>query len=155
MSLEERTEISSQRTTIPQVPEIRKWYFFDLENQIPGRIAAKITALLRGKQEVDVFANFDLGSNVVLVNVSKVKFTGNKLNDKYYYNHSGYPGGLRTRSTKIMLEKYPTELMKRIVWGMMPKTKLGRKQIKRLFIFPDEAHNLQAQEKNFIKINKI
>jgi len=153
MSLEEKTEISSQKTTIPRVPETRKWYFFDLENQIPGRIAVKVTAFLRGKQEVDFFANFDLGSYVVLVNASKIKFTGNKLNDKHYYNHSGYPGGLRTRSAKIMLEKYPTELMKRIVWGMMPKTKLGRKQIKRLFIFPAEAHNLQAQEKDFIKIN--
>ena len=86
-----------------------------MENQIPGRIAAKVTAFLRGKQAVDFFANFDLGSYVVLVNASKVKFTGNKLNDKHYYNHSGYPGGLRTRSAKIMLEKYPTELMKRIV----------------------------------------
>jgi large subunit ribosomal protein L13 len=82
----------------------------------------KVAALLRGKQEKYFLANFDLGNYVVLVNADKVRFTGNKLNDKYYYNHSGYPGNLR-------------------------------KQMKRLFIFPTQAHNLQAQEKDFIKIN--
>ncbi|KLL02979.1 MAG: 50S ribosomal protein L13 [Mycoplasmataceae bacterium CE_OT135] len=87
------------------------------------------------------------------MNASKVKFTGNKLNNKYYYNHSGYPGGLRKRNTKVMLEKHPTELMERIIWGMMPKNKLSRRQMKRLFVFPSEEHNLQAQEKNFVKIN--
>jgi large subunit ribosomal protein L13 len=86
-----------------------------LENQIPGRIAVQVTALLRGKQERYFLANFDLGSQVVLINASKVKFTGNKLNNKFYYNHSGYPGGLRKRDTKTMLEKYPVELMRRIV----------------------------------------
>lgn len=155
MSLEEKTEINRQTTTVPQVPKSRKWYFLDLENKIPGRIAPRVAALLRGKQEKHFLANFDLGSHVVLVNSSKVKFTGNKLNDKYYYNHSGYPGGLRKRSTKIMVNDYPNELVKRIIWGMMPKNKLSRKQIKRLFIFPDEKHNLQAQEKDFLKIDDI
>src|SRR3954447_12587054 len=98
------TEINQQKTTTPRVPEIRKWYFLDLEDKIPGRIAERVASLLRGKQERDFLANFDLGSFVVLVNASKVKFTGNKLNDKYYYNHSGYPGNPRQRSTKVMRE---------------------------------------------------
>ena len=156
MNLEENIQISQRKTTTPRVPkpEERKWYFLDLKNEIPGRVVAgQVTDLLRGKHEKYFLANFDLGNYVVLVNASKVKFTGNKLNDEYYYNHSGYPGKPRKRSTKEMREKYSIELIRRIVWGMMPKNKLSRKQMTRLFIFPEEKHDKQAQEKNFIKID--
>jgi len=148
-------DINSQKTPVPEVPktEDRKWYFLDLKNQIPGRVATEIAILLRGKQEKLFLANFDLGSNVVLINASEVHFTGNKLHE-YYYNHSGYPGKLRKRSTKEMREKYSTELIWRIVWGMMPKNKLSKKQMTRLHIFPDEKHDKQAQEKK-IKVIKI
>lgn len=153
MNLEEKVQINQQKTINPRVPkqEERKWYFLDLKDQVPGRVATQITALLRGKREKYFLANFDLGNYVVMVNASKVKFTGDKLNDKYYYNHSGYPGKPRKRSTKEMLEKYPIELIRKIVWGMMPKNKLSRKQMTRLFVFADEKHDKQAQEKNFIK----
>jgi large subunit ribosomal protein L13 len=97
--------------------------------------------------------NLDLGSYVVLTNAKYIKFTGNKLDREYYYNHSGYPGGLRERSTRIMSEKYPKELVFRIIKGMIPHTKLGRRQLKRLFVYSEDKHNLQAQEKQFIKIN--
>ncbi|CAG8781233.1 21906_t:CDS:2, partial [Racocetra persica] len=104
--------------------------------------------------------HLDLGNYVVLINARHISFTGNKLDNKNYYNHSGYSGGLRTRSTRSMLEKYPTELVFRIIRGMMPHNKLGDKQATRLFIFADEEmlnrnkqKILQAQEKNFIKID--
>jgi large subunit ribosomal protein L13 len=83
----------------------------DLKNQVPGRVATKIAILLRGKHEKLFFPNIDLGSNVVLINASKVSFTGNKLDNEYYYNHSGYPGKPRKRSVKEMLGKHSTELM--------------------------------------------
>jgi len=143
-----------QKTTIPSLQKIdRSWYFLDLKNKIVGKEAtAKIVDLLRGKNRKDFIPNLDLGNYVVLTNAKYIAFTGNKLDKKNYHNHSGYPGGLRTRSTRLMLEKYPTELAFRIIRGMIPHTKLGDKQAKRLFIFAEEKHNLVAQEKNFIKI---
>jgi len=125
----------------------------DLKGKTAGRIAPQIVEILRGKNKNDFIPNLDLGDYVVLVNAKHITFTGNnKLDNEFYYNHSGYPGGLRKRSTRLMLEKYPTELVFRIIKGMLPHTKLGNKQLKRLFIFADEKHNLTAQEKNFIKI---
>ena len=125
----------------------------DLKGKTVGRIAPQIVEILRGKNKNDFIPNLDLGDYVVLVNAKHITFTGNnKLDNEFYYNHSGYPGGLRKRSTRLMLEKYPTELVFRIIKGMLPHTKLGNKQLKRLFIFADEKHNLAAQEKNFIKI---
>ena len=126
----------------------------DLKGTTGGRIAPRVVEILRGKNKNDFIPNLDLGDYVVLVNAKHITFTGNnKLDNEFYYNHSGYPGGLRKRSTRLMLEKYPTELVFRIIKGMMPHTKLGNKQLKRLFIFADEKHNLAAQEKNFIKIS--
>jgi large subunit ribosomal protein L13 len=126
----------------------------DLKDKIVGRMAPKIVEILRGKNKNNFLPNLDLGDYVVLINAKYVTFTGNsKLDNEFYYNHSGYPGGLRKRSTRLMLEKYPQELVMRIIKGMMPHTKLGNKQVKRLFIFVDEKHNLKAQEKSFIKVN--
>ncbi|RHZ37586.1 50S ribosomal protein L13 [endosymbiont GvMRE of Glomus versiforme] len=156
MSSQERTEIISQKTTIPQASQEEKWHFIDVnevENKAPGRIAVEISLYLQGKKEVNCFPNFDHEIYVVLVNASKVEFTGKKLNDKLYYRHSGYPGGLKETSAKIMLEKNPIKLMESIVKGMLPPNKLRKRRMNRLFIFPDKEHNLQAREKNFIKIN--
>ena len=151
-----------QKTTFPSLQEInRQWYFLDLKDKIVGKEATeKILDLLRGKNRRDFTYNSDMGNYVVLINARHIAFTGNKLDKKNYYNHSGFPGGLRTRSTRLMREKYPEELVFEIIRGMVPHTKLGDKQAKRLFIFADEKminknkkEILQAQEKNFIKIN--
>jgi large subunit ribosomal protein L13 len=125
----------------------------DLKDKIVGRMAPKIVEILRGKNKNNFLPNLDLGDYVVLINAKYITFTGNnKLDKEIYYNHSGYPGGLRERSTRLMLEKYPRELVFRIIKGMMPHTKLGNKQTKRLFIYPESQHNQQAQEKEFVKI---
>jgi large subunit ribosomal protein L13 len=109
--------------------------------------------LLRGKNRKDFIPNSDLGNYVVLVNAKHIIFSGdNKLENEKYRNHSGYPGGLRERTLREMLEKYPRELVFRIVKGMMPKTKLGNKQLTRLLIYPTNKHDQQAQEKNFVEI---
>lgn len=115
-------------------------------------MAPKIIEILRGKNRADFIPNLDLGSSVVLINAKYITFTGDKLEKKKYRNHSGYPGGLRERTLREMLEKYPQELVFRIIKGMMPHTKLGDRQLKRLFIYPEGKHNQQAQEKNFIEI---
>ena len=144
-----------QNTTIPSLKLItRQWYFFDLKDEIVGKLAPRIAEILRGKNKRDFLPNLDLGGYVVLINAKHIVFTGNnKLDKNIYYNHSGYPGGLRERSTRTMAEKYPQELVFRIIRGMLPHTKLGRGQLKRLFIYPGDKHNLQAQEKDFIKID--
>ncbi|MCE8163801.1 MAG: 50S ribosomal protein L13 [Candidatus Moeniiplasma glomeromycotorum] len=124
----------------------------DLRQKSMGRVASKIIEILRGKNRNDFLPNLDLGSSVVLTNAKHILFTGNKWERKKYRNHSGYPGGLRERTLREMLTKYPQELAFRITRGMMPKTKLGDKQLKRLYIYPASEHEQQAQEKNFIKI---
>jgi len=124
----------------------------NLEGKIIGRFAPKVVELLRGKNEPNFLPNLDTGAYVVIVNASKAEFTGNKLNNKYYYNYSGYPSGMRKRSTKTMLNDYPTELAKRIIRGMMTHNKLGENQLGRLFIYPNEQHQQQAKEKHFISI---
>ena len=150
-----------QKTTVPSLKTIkRQWYFLDLKGRIVSREATgKIVDLLRGKNRVDFIPNLDLGNYVVLINAKHIVFTGDKLDKKKYRNHSGYPGGLRERTLREMLEKYPQELVFRTIRGMIPHTKLGDKQIKRLFIFADDKLRrgnktvLQAQEKDFIIIN--
>ena len=153
MDIKKESEQLQKTTTTSLLNNNRQWFFFDLKGHIIGRIAPKIVEILRGKDRKDFLPNLDLGNYVVLVNAKYVSFTGNnKLDNKYYYNHSGYPGGLRERNTREMLEKYSRELVFRIVRGMMPHTKLGNKQLKRLFIYPEIEHNQQAQAKDFIKI---
>jgi len=141
-----------QKTSIPSLPKNRDWYFFDLKDKVIGRVATKIAEILRGKNRNDFSPNSDLGSYVVLVNAKSLLFTGQKLDKKYYYNHSGHPGGMRQRSLRIMINDYPTELVHRVIKGMMPHTKLSNQQIKRLFVYPNDIHPHQAQEKNFVKI---
>ena len=112
----------------------RKWYVVDAEGQTLGRLATKVATILRGKNKVTYTPHVDTGDYVIIINASKVKLTGNKLDDKMYYNHSGYPGGLRERNAKTMIVKYPEEMVERAVKGMLPKGPLGRKMLKKLFV---------------------
>jgi len=129
----------------------KKWYFLDLTDKTLGRIAPLVVAILRGKNKRNFLANADMGDCVILTNTEKVNITGN-LDKKHYYNYSGYPGGMRKRSTRTMLEEYPVELTQRVIKGMMPHNKLGSKQLKRLFVYRGSEHSQQAQEKHFINI---
>lgn len=131
----------------------RKWYFFDLRGKVLGRAAVEISNFLRGRSNNDFSYNSDSGNYIVVVNASKVVLTGNnKLEKKKYYDHSGYPGGLRERSSAVMLEKYPTEMFHRVVKGLMPHNKISKKQLTRLFVYPDENHLHKAQERDFLII---
>ncbi len=124
----------------------RKWYVIDAEGKPLGRVASKAAHILRGKHKVTYTPHIDCGDYVVIINASKVLLTGNKLIDKKYYSHSQYQGGLRTRTAKEMIEKYPVEMMEKAVKGMLPKNRLGRAMYKKLFVYEGNDHKHMAQK---------
>ena len=124
----------------------RKWYVIDAEGKPLGRVASKAAHILRGKHKATYTPHIDCGDYVIIVNASKVLLTGNKLEDKKYYSHSQYPGGLRTRTAKEMIEKYPEEMVEKAVKGMLPKNRLGRAMYKKLFVSAGSDHKHMAQK---------
>ena len=131
----------------------RNWYVIDAENLPLGRVATKAANLLRGKHKVTFTPHIDCGDYVIIVNADKVKLTGNKIDQKMYYNHSGFPGGLRERNAKTMVEKYPVEMVERAVKGMLPHNRLGRATAKKLFVYAGADHKHQAQKPVSITID--
>lgn len=131
----------------------RNWYVIDAAGKSLGRVASKAACILKGKHKPTFTPHVDCGDFVIIINAGKVKLTGNKLNDKMYYNHSGYPGGLRERNAKTMLEKYPEEMMERAIKGMLPKGRLGRQMYKKLFVYAGSEHNQQAQKPVEMKVD--
>jgi large subunit ribosomal protein L13 len=130
----------------------RKWYVIDAEGVTLGRLATKVATVLSGKHKATYTPHIDCGDYVIVVNAEKVKLTGNKLNDKKYYNHSGYVGGLRERNAKTMIENYPEEMIERAVKGMLPKGRLGRAMIKKLFVYAGPDHKHSAQQPVEVKV---
>ena len=124
----------------------RKWYVIDAEGKPLGRVASKAAHILRGKHKATYTPHIDCGDYVIIINASKVLLTGNKLEDKKYYSHSQYPGGLRTRTAKEMIEKYPEEMVEKAVKGMLPKNRLGRAMYKKLFVYAGSDHKHMAQK---------
>ena len=125
---------------------VRNWYVIDAEGKNLGRIATEAATLLRGKHKPTFTPHVDCGDFVIIVNASQVNLTGNKLDDKIYYNHSGYTGGLRERTAREMKEKYPVEMVERAVKGMLPKGRLGRQMYKKLFVYAESEHPHMAQK---------
>ena len=124
----------------------RNWYVVDAEGQTLGRLATKAAHILRGKHKVTYTPHVDCGDYVIVINAEKAVLTGNKINDKKYYNHSGYPGGLRERTAKEMIEKYPEEMVERAIKGMLPHGRLGRAMGKKLFVYRGSDHKHEAQK---------
>ena len=125
---------------------VRNWYVIDAEGLPLGRVAAKAAKILMGKNKPTYTPHVDCGDNVIIVNASKVVLTGNKLNDKIYYDHSGYTGGLRERTAKVMKENYPVEMVERAIKGMLPKGRLGRQMYRKLFVYEGAEHPHKAQQ---------
>jgi large subunit ribosomal protein L13 len=124
----------------------RRWYLVDAEGETLGRLSTRIADLLRGKGKPTYTPHVDTGDFVVVVNAEKVAVTGKKLQQKRYYRHSGYPGGLRERTLATQLERRPTEVIRTSVKGMLPRNKLGRAQIGKLKIYAGPDHPHQAQQ---------
>jgi len=124
----------------------RKWFVIDANGVSLGRVAAKAAHILRGKHKATYTPHIDCGDNVIIINAEKANLTGNKLEDKIYYNHSMYTGGLRERTAKVMKEQYPEEMVERAVKGMLPHNRLGRQMYKKLFVYKGENHPHAAQK---------
>lgn len=131
----------------------RTWYVIDAADKPLGRVATKAATILRGKHKATFTPHVDCGDYVIIINADKVKLTGNKINDKMYYNHSGFPGGLRTRNAKTMLESYPVEMVERAVNGMLPNGPLGRQMYRKLFVYAGSEHKHEAQKPTTITID--
>ena len=130
----------------------RKWYVIDAEGKSLGRVAALAATYLRGKHKPTYTPHIDCGDNIVIINAQKVTLTGNKLEDKMYYDHSMYQGGLRERTAKVMREQYPTEMVERAVKGMLPHNRLGRQMYKKLFVYAGNEHKHEAQKPEVLEV---
>ncbi|MDD5888095.1 MAG: 50S ribosomal protein L13 [bacterium] len=130
----------------------RKWYVIDAEGKSLGRVAALAATYLRGKHKPTYTPHIDCGDNIIIINAEKVNLTGNKLEDKIYYNHSQYVGGLRERTAKVMREQYPVEMMERAVKGMLPHNRLGRDMYKKLFVYAGNEHKHAAQKPEVLEV---
>jgi large subunit ribosomal protein L13 len=124
----------------------REWYLVDADGQTLGRLATRLADLLRGKGKPQFTPHVDTGDFVVVVNAEKVAVTGNKLDSKIYYRHSGYPGGLRERTLREQLARRPEEVLRKAVKGMLPRNRLGRQQLTKLKIYAGPDHPHEAQE---------
>ena len=143
------------KTTFMQKKEevVRDWYVIDAKDIPLGRVASKAAFMLRGKHKATYTPHVDCGDNIIIINASKVLLTGNKLENKKYYNHSRYVGGLRERTAKEMREKYPEEMMERAIKGMLPHNRLGRKMGKKLFVYRGNEHKHIAQQPKEMKVD--
>lgn len=141
------------KTEVAKKEEItRDWYLVDVENRVLGRVATQIANVLRGKNKPTFTPSVDTGDFVIVVNADKIALTGNKLNDKIYYHHSEYPGGIKSINAGQLLEKKAEDLIKKAVKGMLPKNKLSRHMIKKLKIYTGGEHPHKAQNPKVLSI---
>jgi len=142
--------ISANKETVT-----KEWLLVDAENEVLGRFASAVAMLIRGKCKTNFTPHVDCGDNVIVINAEKIKLTGNKMTDKEYVRHTGYPGGQRFSTPKELLAKKPTEVIHKAVKGMLPKNRLGAQMIKNLHIYAGTEHPHAAQQPKEIKINSI
>ena len=135
------------KTYLAPVKEIeRKWYVVDAEDKILGRLATEIASRLRGKHKPTFSPFIDNGDFIIVTNAEKIQLTGKKWDDKKYYHHTGYIGGIKQTTAKELLKKHPTDLIIKAVKGMLPKNKLGRAQLKKLKVYAGAEHPHEAQQ---------
>ncbi len=124
----------------------RKWYVVDAADKPLGRVATEVARILKGKHKPTYTPHVDTGDHVIILNAERVALTGNKLQDKMYYRHSGHPGGIKSVSAGTLRAKNPERMLKLAVWGMLPHNRLGRKMIKKLRVYKGDQHPHQAQQ---------
>lgn len=131
---------------------VRDWYLVDAENQVLGRIATEIANVLRGKNKPTFTPSVDTGDFVIVVNADKIALTGNKMADKMYYSHSGFPGGIKSITAGKLLDKKPEDLIRKAVKGMLPKNKLARHMLSKLKVYAGSAHPHKAQQPKALNV---
>lgn len=141
------------KTYLAPVNEIeKKWYVVDAENKVLGRLASEIASRLRGKHKPTFSPFMDNGDFIIVTNADKIQLTGNKLDDKKYYRHTSYMGGIKEASARELLAKHPTDLLTKAVKGMLPRNKLGRAQLKKLKVYASANHPHTAQQPEVLDI---
>jgi large subunit ribosomal protein L13 len=148
-TLSYRTE-SANETTVR-----KEWILVDAENEVLGRLATKVARMLRGKLKTNYTPHFDCGDNVIVINAEKVKLTGNKLSDKEYLRHTGYPGGQRVSTPRELFAKKPTAVVEKAIKGMLPKNRLGAQLFRNLYVYAGPNHPHEAQKPKEVKLNTI
>ena len=133
----------------------KNWVVVDAEGQTLGRLASKVALLLRGKRKPNYTPHVDCGDNVIILNADKVVLTGNKMADKTYVWHTGYPGGQRTTNPEQMMAKFPERVVEKAVKGMLPKNRLGAQMFRNLHVYAGGEHKHEAQQPTAININEI
>ncbi len=140
-------------TYMPAKGEVEaRWYLIDATDKVLGRLAVKVTNILRGKNKPTFTSHMDTGDHIVIINADKICVTGNKAKQKNYYRHSGYKGGLTTVTLEKMREKHPERIIELAVKGMLPKNRLGRAMFRKLKVYAGPEHNQQAQQPEIIDI---
>ncbi len=132
----------------------KEWVVLDATDQVLGRLAVKAATLLRGKHKPNFTPHVDCGDNVIIINADKVRLTGNKLDEKTYVRHSGYPGGQRSETAKELLKRKPLALVEQAIKGMLPKTRLGSELFRNLYVYQGPEHPHQAQQPKLINLNE-
>ena len=132
----------------------KKWFVVDAAGKPLGRVASQVASILRGKHKPTYTPYVDCGDNVIIINAKDVLLTGNKLEDKIYYNHSRYAGGMRERTAKVMKEKYPVEMVERAIKGMLPHNRLGRQMYRKLYVYEGSKHPHMAQQPKSIEVGR-
>ena len=149
-------DTTSYKTVSVNASTINKeWLLVDAENQVLGRLASKIAKIIRGKHKATFTPNIDCGDNIVVINADKVKLTGNKVTEKQYIHHTGYPGGQRFATPKYLLSNHPERVIEMAVKGMLPKNRLGRAIAKNLHVYAGTAHPHEAQKPKQLNLNNI
>lgn len=130
----------------------RKWFVVDAEDKTLGRLATEVASVLKGKHKPTYTPHVDSGDYVIVINAEKIKLTGKKWDQKLYYKHSGYSGGLSSRTAKETMERFPTRMVEKAVQGMLPHTKLGRAMAKKLFVYAGAEHKHEAQQPERLEV---
>ncbi|MBN2010611.1 50S ribosomal protein L13 [candidate division KSB1 bacterium] len=142
------------RTITPNVSEAdRKWLLIDANGVVLGRLASTVAQILRGKHKANYTPHLDLGDHVIIINAEKIRVTGRKAEQKQYYRHSGYPGGMKVRSYSSLIDEKPAFILEHAIKGMLPKNRLGRQMFRKLRVYVGSDHPHTAQQPETFKIN--
>ena len=142
--------ISANKATVD-----KKWVVVDAEGEFLGRLASRVAILLRGKHKVNFTPHVDCGDNVIVINASKVKLSGNKWEEKTYVRYTGYPGGQRFKTATQIYDQNPSKIIEKSVKGMLPKNKLGAELFRNLYVNSDSNHNHEAQKPTITNLNEV
>lgn len=141
---------SANKETVNKV-----WFLIDADNEILGRLASKTAFILRGKHKPDYTPHVDCGDNVIIINAEKIRLTGNKLTDKVYFSHTGYPGGQRFKTPAEIMKKNPAKIIEMAVKGMLPKNRLGRELFRNLKVYVGTEHKHEGQKPEKLNLNSV